>query len=70
MGTLADRALETGVDRKRSIRECQFFGKVLQGIMIGCCADGKELPTLILCEKLGKPVSAYVCYACPNYKEL
>lgn len=69
MNSLADRALETGVDRERHISECEFFGRVLQGIMVGCCKDGKEVPTLILCEKVGRPVSAYTCYACANYNK-
>jgi ribosomal protein L34E len=67
MRSLADHAVKDGVDRKRSITECEHFGHILQGIMVGCCADGKELPTLVLCKKIDKPVSAYVCFSCQNF---
>jgi hypothetical protein len=68
MSVLANRAEATGVERERSIRGCESFGTVLQGLQLGCCGKGGEIPRLVVCKKIGKPVSAYACYSCPNFK--
>lgn len=65
--TLTTRAIDTGVDIKRPIHTCKNASTVLQGVLDGCCKDAKTIPTLIMCEKLGKPVSTHTCYACGSF---
>ena len=66
---LATRAVDGGVERDRDVMHCDHAGRVLQGLVDGCCKDGKVVPKLIVCTLLDKPVSVYSCYACRNFKK-